>query len=95
MGTEPHSLRKINRAPSQGLACRQFLAGISNRLQFLENFFSQAYMSSGVGMQGIALQFRIGKNVGNRVLDQRDVLRNNRTIGEQSGTPISRPVSSE
>jgi len=32
-------------------------------------------MPVSIWMQGIALQFRIGKLVGNRVLDQRDMLR--------------------
>jgi len=32
-------------------------------------------MPFGIGMHGIALQFWLGKHVGNRVPDQRDVLR--------------------
>jgi hypothetical protein len=35
-------------------------------MQFPENPFSHAYMSFGIGMQGVALQFRIGMNFGNR-----------------------------
>ena len=55
---------------------------VSYRLQFLENHFRQACVPCSIRMQEIALQFRTGNNVGNRALDQRDVLRFSDLAGE-------------
>lgn len=64
--------------------------GISDQLQCIEDFFRQERVPSGIGVQGIALHLRVRKDVGDLVLNQRNLLRIGHFLVEISRREISK-----